>query len=375
MTYKISFLNKLLIVVFAFSVFGVVAFAQKPVTQKLLVADKMFDCNKGYPPKRSKCLLTKNSPEDKWSLFRSDIKGFKHIEGYTYELLIKATTRKNTSGNVSKAKPSSYKTEYSLVKILSKRRTNGKTANEFQGDDGSQNQVAIDSQKWMLVEIDGEAVKIKKAYIEFNLAEKQIGGDASCNRLMAGFEANGNNIKFTGVATTKMMCMKPGLMEIENQFVRKIEAVTRYEQTGQTLKFYAGDVLVLKFSGSDKVSTGEPTMNVELDNKKWVLATIGSKAVPALQTEPFLIFDQKSKGFSGNTGCNSVAGRYEIDGDKITFSAVRMTERACVETNQANAEKSLVNAFSTANRFKIEGDKLSFYNGSVLLISFKGKEK
>ncbi len=357
--------RSILILILAFGLFGIVAFGQKPATQKLIVADKKVDCQSVA---QTKCFLVKNAAqENTWSLFYNNIKGFKFREGYTYTLSVKVTKRKDAPADASSF-------DYSLVKILGKRWTNGKTAGEFQGG-AATTQPALDSQKWTLVEIDGEAVKIKKPYVEFNLAENRIGGDAGCNHLMAGFTANGNDIKFTGVATTKMMCMKPRLMEIENKFVRKIESVSRYEQTGRTLRFYAGNVLVLKFSGSDKDSTGEPKMNIKLEDKKWVLTEVGSEMLPALQTEPFLIFDNGNKSFSGNTGCNSVAGRYEIDGDKITFGAVRMTERACMETNQAKAEQSLVNAFSNANRFKIEGDKLSFYNGSTLLISFKGKEK
>jgi heat shock protein HslJ len=115
-------------------------------------------------------------------------------------------------------------------------------------------------------------------------------------------------------------------------------------------------------------------MNItKLDEAKWSLSKIENIAVPNLEHKPYLEFASNG-GFSGYTGCNTVAGRYQTTGDTITFSDMRMTDRAC-EGDEASIESRFTDALSKATRFKTERNELILFTGDKLLIRLTAKQK
>lgn len=234
-------------------------------------------------------------------------------------------------------------------------------------------QASIDSQRWALVEINGKKVAQTKAFIEPNMTEKRFSGNAGCNQMFGNFEANGNNIKFSGIGTTKMFCSKPGVMKQEGDFIKLLEQSTRYKQQRNTLSLYAGKHLVLKFVGRSE-NTSSNHSNSMLEEKKWVLTAIEGKALPKLETVPFIVFDKKEEHVGGNSGCNVFSGKYKVEGEKIVFSNVISTMRACLE-EPGNVEGRFWENLNSATHFKIEGNKLNFYGGEKVLLSFSGQEK
>jgi heat shock protein HslJ len=354
-------LRKIFFATFLFALPGTVAFAQTDKTQTLIVADKRVDCVQVAP---KKCFIIKTSPKAEWRLFYEEIKGFKFKENYTYTLSVKVTRRA-----VVPKDESLY--EYTLVKILSKKKTNGSTAREFQNNMPA-TAVTLDSQKWMLVKIGSNAVKGAEPFIEF--AENKFNGNAGCNLIYGSFEMRGSEIAFSDVVTTKMSCPAEGLAKLEMGILSSLEQTTRYEQQGKTLKLFANDRLLLTFEGKDKNSSGGQTMNVtKLDEAKWSLSKIENISVPNMEHKPFLEF-ASSGGFSGHTGCNTIAGKYRMTGDKISFGDMRMTDRAC-EGDEASIENHFTDALSKTTRFKIESGSLKLYADEKLLLTFNAQKK
>lgn len=226
----------------------------------------------------------------------------------------------------------------------------------------------IDSQTWVLVKIKNKSVpKDSKAFITINTAEKRLGGNGGCNHLFGTVEINGNRIKISEVGSTKMFCTEAGVMMRENELMNYLEKSTRYVQTGRTLSLYAGRSLLLKFKAKDKVSSGD-VMN--LDEKKWMLTAIESKALPNTPKIPYFVFNKTSGKFTGNFGCNSGSGKYETNGEKILFKDIIQTEMACGEP-AASIERQFTDALSKANRFKMEEGKLLIFFDEKLLLTLK----
>ncbi|MDD2921348.1 MAG: META domain-containing protein [Anaerolineales bacterium] len=90
---------------------------------------------------------------------------------------------------------------------------------------------------------------------------------------------------------------------------------------------------------------------------EWKLVSYGD--TPALPNVDTSIKFGTDGQVSGNVGCNSFGGSYEMKGDKITFGAMMSTLMFCEETS--NQEQSVLSAFAdgVSLQIKLDGDTLT----------------
>ncbi len=206
------------------------AFAQKnknnakqpPSTNKIIwVNAYKSPCNAGELQKDC-FMVKKNLKQSEWFAFSDEIAGFKHEEGFEYELLVKTQKIKNPQADASD-------TKYSLVKILSKtpKTTGLKLSNQ-----------------WIISSFgDGaNGVATKSAYITINQGKKTFSGSGSCNRINGMVSVVGQSIKFEKIAATRMMC---GEMEQETKFIAALERATSFKIKGCEMFLYQGNELIL----------------------------------------------------------------------------------------------------------------------------------
>jgi len=233
-----------------------------------------------------------------------------------------------------------------------------------------------DSRRWSLVEINGAKIENIAAFIEFVAAEKRFAGNAGCNRMFGKFETDVDKIKLSGIGATKIFCSQEGIMKLESDFTKALEQTTRFEQKGETLNFYAGNNLILKFSSAAKnKSESENSNAVNLEDKKWILTSIAGKPLPKLEITPFLVFDTQKQSAGGDTGCNSFGGSYKAEANKISFIEIISTMRACIEDERMNVEREFLGGLQNANRFEIKNAKLNLFQNDNLLLTFDAQEK
>ena len=63
---------------------------------------------------------------------------------------------------------------------------------------------------------------------------KQVSGSGGCNRMFGVYELTGDNLRFSGVGSTKMACK--GSMATETQFFNSLLHVKSWKITGQQLE-------------------------------------------------------------------------------------------------------------------------------------------
>jgi heat shock protein HslJ len=129
---------------------------------------------------------------------------------------------------------------------------------EFEPVGGSNEAGAVFGKKWRLTEVNGAAVKTTKAYIELDRETKRFSGDGGCNRIAGVFEINGTNIKFSQAISTRMACIDNEVQQIETEFLKALNAVTRFEIQADVLRLYQDDQPLLTFS-SDSTQMGSET--------------------------------------------------------------------------------------------------------------------
>ena len=87
----------------------------------------------------------------------------------------------------------------------------------------------------------------------------------------------------------------------------------------------------------------------------WVLAGQGGERAP------FLRFDGGRVGGLG--GCNRFGGRYETDGDKLSFSPLMATRMAC-RPDIMKAEQAFLDMLSKVTGMALDGDRLELLDGA-----------
>lgn len=101
---------------------------------------------------------------------------------------------------------------------------------------------------WKLTEINGAAIPEGKltadAFMTFRTQGSRVNGNSGCNNFFGGYEVNGNELKFSQLGSTMMMCPD---MEVENQMKTVFEKTNRFAIDGETLTLSHGDEVLAKF--------------------------------------------------------------------------------------------------------------------------------
>jgi heat shock protein HslJ len=125
--------------------------------------------------------------------------------------------------------------------------------------------------------------------------------------------------------------------------------------------------LVLVRVGGQQSSPARPT----LTGKKWVLQSIGGEAISVAENQPapFIQFVPQGEAniASGNAGCNSFNGTYEIGSGELSFGNLASTMMACP---QMELEGRFHQALGQVNRFAIGSDRLILYSSNVEVAQF-----
>lgn len=119
---------------------------------------------------------------------------------------------------------------------------------EFEPMERSYESESLFGKRWKLTEVNGTPVKTSKPYIEFDRDAKRFSGDGGCNRIAGSFAISGMNIKFSHGISTRLACIDNEIQQLETEFLKGLDAVTRFEIQGDTLRLYAGVQLLLTFS-------------------------------------------------------------------------------------------------------------------------------
>lgn len=100
---------------------------------------------------------------------------------------------------------------------------------------------------WKLVRL-GEmpvqaAEKQREPHLIFQNVETRVSGSGGCNRVTGSFELDGDKLRLSRMASTRMAC--PGGMQLEQQFLQSIQKVERYRISGRYLEMLDAEGAVI----------------------------------------------------------------------------------------------------------------------------------
>ena len=125
------------------------------------------------------------------------------------------------------------------------------------------------------------------------------------------------------------------------------------------------------------ISQNDVTKTVPgITDRRWKLTEINGVKVSYTdpsQTEAFIIFDSKSLRISGNGGCNTLNGGFELkEGNRITISKLAVTMMYCPAMN---IETQLTKVLEEADNYSISGNILSINKARMAPLARFEEEK
>lgn len=120
---------------------------------------------------------------------------------------------------------------------------------------------------------------------------------------------------------------------------------------------------------SDHVISNDSTyQKLFTTSNKWKLIQINGKK--PVSDSAFIILDRSTGTFSGNNGCNNIAGQYEIKKGKITFSKIMATLMICENDKNNQLEKEFSKLLNAPFEFDIADQTLNLYRDNKLVLMF-----
>ena len=203
----------------------------------LYIADHYTDCG------NQKCLLSRDTPTDSFTVFYPTITGFKYEEGYEYCLLIEIQT-------TGVAEPANTEDSSAIRYVLSEVKSKIKTAKNKSDYTPESTTVISDSTKWMLYKLrmkDGstKTFTVQKAFLQFNKNNSTFNAFSDCNGISGEFSIKGDTIQFDNITSTLLSC---GKRSIEKDFISAIKSATIVKITPKMLYLKKGKTLLGLFT-------------------------------------------------------------------------------------------------------------------------------
>jgi heat shock protein HslJ len=193
----------------------------------------------------------------------------------------------------------------------------------------------------------------------------RVHGQGPCNTFRGSVEyGDGDEITITKLATTQRACA-PQVEQAERTYldalakVDSAEVPVDHEDTA-TLK---GPLIDLVFWAVDARAEMTRTWHVTSVNTGDAIVSVASG------TDPTITFSEDGD-LSVQTGCNPVAGSWELDGDELSIDSLRQGLKACAGP-EGEQEAALTRALESAKRVEITPDTLTILDdrGRIALIA------
>lgn len=212
--------------------------------------------------------------------------------------------------------------------------------------------------QWNVTELNGKNTVYDEVlpFVELNVSDKIVSGNAGCNVLNGTFEINAekNEIIFNDIAATRMVCP---FMEMENSFLKTLKEVKSFDiancdnSVDSVMLVNAAGAVVMKLMRRS-----------ELDGH-WNIVELKDSVVNTEDKVPFLDFRSNVKKVFGNLGCNSYNSSIVLDTDTktIKFGMGAMTQMMCPD---AGIERNIADVLPYVASYKLIEDTVSLLDSN-----------
>ncbi len=250
-----------------------------------------------------------------------------------------------------------------VVLLLASACGDDDTVGSVAPDDDSRG-TPLEGTTWVLSADAPLGVALEAIAVTARFQDGRLSGHSGCNRYTAPYEVDGDSLSIgPDIGGTSMAC-PPAQMVVEQAYLGRLPQVTAFAIDGTTLTMTDDqDKTILRY---------EATEGSEAIQGDWeVTSYYAGTAITSVLGGVTMTAKFEDGTVSGNTGCNSFNGPYEIDGQNITIGPLASTLAACPTPELSTQETNYLNALQLAKTFQVTGDQLDlFREGGTYAVSF-----
>lgn len=236
----------------------------------------------------------------------------------------------------------------------------------------------LSGDRWKLTEAYGKPVTHSSAYVEFAADLSKFTGNTGCNRMFGSVTLRGRSIDLYNIGSTKMFCKLMAGNVPESTFLKALNDAAKYWHKGNTLSLTdKRGRTILEFTRLRQTDPGDDRSSgsTRLEDKKWVLESIGNRRTLVAIKGAFVVFDPNKGSAGGDSGCNVFGGNYTATRNGLAIKNIISTMRACIEDDKMQIEREFLDGLKNATRFEISDGRLRLYSKTDLLLTFRGEPK
>ncbi|NIC04891.1 META domain-containing protein [Billgrantia bachuensis] len=106
-------------------------------------------------------------------------------------------------------------------------------------------------------------------------------------------------------------------------------------------------------------SMESPMHDEPLENTYWKLTRVGNVTAEVAdnQREAHFVLHAEENRVAGSTGCNRLAGSYQLEDDTLSFGPLITTRMACLQGGET--EQAFLGALEAVATWQVEGEALT----------------
>ncbi len=174
-----------------------------------------------------------------------------------------------------------------------------------------------------------------------NFMVDRYNGYTGCNYMLGVLNVGAEMLEVHWPSLSAATCEDEVLAKQESDFLTALTTADSYVMQDNQLQLTYGDVSVM---------TLDPLESLPFEGTTWNLQFIQQQPVgwvpPLDEATLTAVFDGGS--ISGNAGCNTYTGSYEIDGNKFVVSDLATTQKMCESEDLMQQETDYLKALQAA---------------------------
>ncbi len=220
--------------------------------------------------------------------------------------------------------------------------------------------LTLDGTQWTLTGYgSADSLTTPAAAITIEFLDGQARGIAACNHYGGAYVLDDDKLTFSDGLSQTMMACEPAIMELEQQYLAALRAISAVQRDGDKLTLQTAD-------GVWVFQPIVPLPDAPLEGTVWQLDSfVSNDAVTAYDVT--ITAEFAAGRISGSAGCNSYFTDYTLTGDKIQIGPVGSTKMACDEVKM-EAEGRFLTGLGSAESYTIDGHTLTLQHAQGSLV-------
>lgn len=214
--------------------------------------------------------------------------------------------------------------------------------------------VALEGTTWELT--SGAQIGASSADITVTarFQDGSLAGRSGCNDYITSYELDGTSLTVgSDIAGTRKAC-PPAETAVERTYLERLPRTASYRIEGSSLTLASSDgasLLEYKATGGTDALIGSWT----------VISYYAGDAITTVLGGADLTTEFRAQDVSGDAGCNTFSGAYEVDGDEIAIGPLASTMKACPDEELQQQEADYLAALQLATTYTVTGTRLDLF--------------